>query len=154
MWVSPLCSMAPAEVLLFGMALSTHYTGPALPSVTNTYQNAPRSQVQHHHSTCACSFCKPSSPLLHSPYPCPQPRTSDSVCSIPLQEYTNYHFDVQPCALRGALERFSQFFVSPLLRPDALEREVCAVDSEFFDVLQSDHARQCQMLCHTVSRYS
>ena len=48
-----------------------------------------------------------------------------------VQEYTNYHFDVKPDALFGALERFAQFFVSPLVKADALEREVQAVDSEF-----------------------
>ena len=47
------------------------------------------------------------------------------------QEYTNYHFDVKPEALRGALERFSQFFIAPLCKADALEREVNAVHNEF-----------------------
>ncbi len=47
------------------------------------------------------------------------------------QEYTNYHFDCKPDALRGGLERFSQFFIAPLCKADALEREVCAVDNEF-----------------------
>ena len=68
-----------------------------------------------------------------------------------LQEYTNFHFDVQPSALRGALERFAQFFVAPLFTADALEREVQAVDSEFVGVQQSDHARLSQLMCHTVS---
>ena len=40
-------------------------------------------------------------------------------------EYTNYHFDVEPGALRGALERFSAFFKCPLCLESALEREVC-----------------------------
>ena len=48
-----------------------------------------------------------------------------------LQEYTNYHFDVAGEALQGALDRFAQFFVDPLCKADALEREVMAVDSEF-----------------------
>ena len=34
-------------------------------------------------------------------------------------------------ALQGALDRFAQFFVDPLCKADALEREVMAVDSEF-----------------------
>lgn len=33
----------------------------------------------------------------------------------------------------------------------ALEREVQAVDSEFSGVLQSDHSRLAQLMCHTVS---
>ncbi len=47
------------------------------------------------------------------------------------QEYTNYQFDCKPAALFGALERFAQFFVAPLCKADALEREVNAVDNEF-----------------------
>lgn len=48
-----------------------------------------------------------------------------------LQEHTNYHFGVRPEALLGALDRFAQFFVAPLCKADALEREVQAVDNEF-----------------------
>lgn len=39
-------------------------------------------------------------------------------------EYTNFHFDVEPGALRPALERFSAFFREPLFLDSALEREV------------------------------
>lgn len=48
-----------------------------------------------------------------------------------MQEFTNYHFDVKPNALYGALDRFAQFFIDPLCKADALEREVMAVDNEF-----------------------
>jgi nardilysin len=48
---------------------------------------------------------------------------------------------VRPAALRGALERFAAFFAAPLIKKDALEREVRAVDSEFKSALQSDAAR-------------
>jgi len=34
----------------------------------------------------------------------------------------------------------------------SLEREVQAVDSEFKGVLQSDHSRLAQLMCHTVSK--
>jgi hypothetical protein len=34
----------------------------------------------------------------------------------PTQEYTNYHFEVAPASLHGALERFAQFFVAPLFQ--------------------------------------
>ena len=47
------------------------------------------------------------------------------------QEYTNYHFDVKPEKLHGALDRFAQFFVEPLCKAEALEREVQAVNNEF-----------------------
>lgn len=52
-----------------------------------------------------------------------------------LQEHTNFYFDCKPAALRGALDRFSQFFVAPLCKADALEREVNAVDNEFSGML-------------------
>ena len=54
---------------------------------------------------------------------------SPGKCSM--QEFTNYHFDVKPNALHGALDRFAQFFIDPLCKADALEREVMAVDNEF-----------------------
>lgn len=48
---------------------------------------------------------------------------------------TNYHFDVNVDALEEALDRFSQFFVCPLISKDAVEREVKAVNSECADVM-------------------
>ena len=57
-----------------------------------------------------------------------------------LQEHTNYYFDCKPAALRGALDRFSQFFVAPLCKADALEREVNAVDNEFSGALSENCA--------------
>lgn len=35
-------------------------------------------------------------------------------CCCCCQEYTNYHFDVAPAHLEGALDRLAQFFVKPL----------------------------------------
>ncbi|KAG2448487.1 hypothetical protein HYH02_006378 [Chlamydomonas schloesseri] len=64
-------------------------------------------------------------------------------------EITNYHFEVAPPHLAGALDRFAQFFISPLCSPASLEREVLAVDSEFSQVLQDDHCRLSQIMCHT-----
>jgi hypothetical protein len=52
--------------------------------------------------------------MMHPP-PNPPPH--------PPQEYTNYHFEVAPGHLRGALERFAQFFVAPLCKQSAMERE-------------------------------
>ena len=46
------------------------------------------------------------------------------------QKMTNYQFDVWPDALRGALERFSHFFILPLCKAHALGREVNAVHNE------------------------
>ncbi|KAK7305523.1 hypothetical protein VNO77_43429 [Canavalia gladiata] len=64
-------------------------------------------------------------------------------------EYTCYHFEVKREFLKGALRRFSQFFISPLVKMEAMEREVLAVDSEFNQVLQSDACRLQQLQCHT-----
>ncbi|KDP45687.1 hypothetical protein JCGZ_17294 [Jatropha curcas] len=64
-------------------------------------------------------------------------------------EHTCYHFEVKPEFLQGALRRFSQFFVSPLVKVEAMEREVLAVDSEFNQVLQNDACRLQQLQCHT-----
>ncbi|MCL7024740.1 hypothetical protein MKW94_013598 [Papaver nudicaule] len=64
-------------------------------------------------------------------------------------EHTCYHFEVKREFLKGALKRFSQFFVSPLVKAEAMEREVLAVDSEFNQVLQNDHCRLQQLQCHT-----
>ncbi|XP_019418987.1 PREDICTED: nardilysin-like [Lupinus angustifolius] len=64
-------------------------------------------------------------------------------------EHTCYHFEVKPEFLKGALQRFSQFFISPLVKTEAMEREVLAVDSEFNQALQSDACRLQQLQCHT-----
>eukprot|EP00850_Spirogloea_muscicola_P015894 SM000125S26099 [mRNA] locus=s125:384142:392192:+ [translate_table: standard] len=64
-------------------------------------------------------------------------------------EVTCYHFDVNPKFLQPALDRFAQFFIAPLAKPEAMDREVQAVDSEFNQVQQSDSARLLQLQCHT-----
>ncbi|KAF1891133.1 hypothetical protein Lal_00001272 [Lupinus albus] len=64
-------------------------------------------------------------------------------------EHTCYHFEVKPEFLKGALQRFSQFFISPLVKTEAMDREVLAVDSEFNQALQSDACRLQQLQCHT-----
>jgi hypothetical protein len=66
----------------------------------------------------ACLPADHSQPLASSPLPLCRPQ------------------DVKPDALRPALDRFAQFFISPLVKADALEREVQAVDNEFAGVLQ------------------
>ncbi|KAL8129849.1 hypothetical protein V2J09_019004 [Rumex salicifolius] len=64
-------------------------------------------------------------------------------------EHTCYYFDVKREFLKGALKRFSQFFISPLVKSEAMDREVLAVDSEFNQVLQNDGCRLQQLQCHT-----
>ena len=60
-------------------------------------------------------------------------------------EHTNYYFDVASSALEGALDRFAQFFIAPLLKEDSLERERQAVDSEHAKNLQNDFWRIHQL---------
>lgn len=60
-------------------------------------------------------------------------------------EDTLYYFDVQHASLRGALDRFAQFFTCPLFTPEATEREMQAVDSEFAKNKQSDAWRLQQL---------
>ncbi|KAI4373362.1 hypothetical protein MLD38_011493 [Melastoma candidum] len=64
-------------------------------------------------------------------------------------EHTCYHFEVKREFLKGALERFSQFFISPLVKMEAMEREVLAVDSEFNQILQNDACRLQQLQFRT-----
>ncbi|KAL3850535.1 hypothetical protein ACJIZ3_012417 [Penstemon smallii] len=64
-------------------------------------------------------------------------------------EHTCYHFEVKREFLKGALTRFAQFFISPLVKAEAMEREVLAVDSEFNQVLQNDSCRLQQLQCYT-----
>ncbi|KAK1353121.1 Insulinase Peptidase family M16 family protein [Heracleum sosnowskyi] len=64
-------------------------------------------------------------------------------------EHTCYHFEVKPEFLEGALKRFSQFFISPLVKAEAMERELLAVDSEYNQVVQNDSCRLQQLQCHT-----
>jgi insulysin len=71
---------------------------------------------------------------------------------------TNYHFEVSakpsndeepsaanPSPLKGALDRFAQFFIEPLFLESTLDRELRAVDSENKKNLQSDQWRLHQL---------
>uniref|UniRef100_A0A915L512 Peptidase M16 N-terminal domain-containing protein n=1 Tax=Romanomermis culicivorax TaxID=13658 RepID=A0A915L512_ROMCU len=60
-------------------------------------------------------------------------------------EHTNFFFEVGPDHLDGAIDRFAQFFISPLFEKDAVEREVMAVDSEFQNYIQDDDDRLLQL---------
>lgn len=53
-------------------------------------------------------------------------------------DHTNYFFDVKPEALDEALDRFSQFFIAPLLDPNYVDREKKAVHSEYQLQLKDD----------------
>ncbi|VBB34049.1 unnamed protein product, partial [Acanthocheilonema viteae] len=60
-------------------------------------------------------------------------------------DHTNYHFDIAPEHLHGALDRFVQFFLCPQFTESATEREVRAVDSEFSNSLFNDQWRMLQV---------
>ena len=53
-------------------------------------------------------------------------------------DLTNYQFQVLPNAFAGALDRFSQFFISPLFTEKYTEREVNAVNSEYQKNIMND----------------
>lgn len=61
-------------------------------------------------------------------------------------ENTNYYFSVNKTALHGALDRFAQFFISPLFNSDCVNREINAVDSEHKKNLQQDNWRMYQLI--------
>lgn len=58
---------------------------------------------------------------------------------------TNYYFEVGHEHLEGALDRFAQFFISPLFSPSCKDREIRAVDSENKKNLQNDMWRLHQL---------
>jgi len=59
---------------------------------------------------------------------------------------TNFYFGVSPDHLEGALDRFAQFFLKPLFKESATDRELKAVDSEHSKNQQSDGWRWNQLL--------
>src|SRR5690606_8194271 len=56
-------------------------------------------------------------------------------------ENTNYYFDIDSAWLEPALDRFSQFFISPLFTQEYVDRERNAVHSEYQSGLQDDGRR-------------
>ena len=61
---------------------------------------------------------------------------------------TNFHFEISNQALLGGLDRFAQFFISPLLLENCVERELKAVDSEATKNLKLDSRRLFQVERH------
>ena len=54
------------------------------------------------------------------------------------QESTSYVFSMAEENFEGAMDRFSRFFIDPLFDPTAIEKEISAVNSEFFNTLTVD----------------
>lgn len=65
-------------------------------------------------------------------------------------EHTLFHFDIIEKNLAGALDRFAQFFISPLISLDAMEREMEAVESEFQSYSVDDDVRVSQIYCSMI----
>lgn len=57
-------------------------------------------------------------------------------------DLTNYQFQVLPNAFEGAIDRFSQFFISPLFTEEYTAREVNAVNSEHQKNIMNDNWRR------------
>ncbi|XP_077862636.1 nardilysin-like [Saccoglossus kowalevskii] len=61
-------------------------------------------------------------------------------------ERTVFHFEIPTKHFHEGLDRFAQFFISPLMKPDSSDREIEAVDSEFQMSLTSELSRKQQLL--------
>jgi len=66
-------------------------------------------------------------------------------------DHTNFFFDIQPDRFREAMDRFSQFFISPLFEAKYVDREKNAVDSEYQLGLQNDGWRGTAVLSQVVN---
>lgn len=68
-------------------------------------------------------------------------------------EFTNYQFRVDYKGLKQALDMQAWLFQAPLLRPEAMEREIKSVESEFQGNFPYDSSRLQQIMCeNTASR--
>lgn len=61
-------------------------------------------------------------------------------------EYTMFYFEIVEEHLAGAIDRFAQLFVSPLMLKDSMEREMEAVESEFQNNISDDDNRIMQLV--------
>ncbi|XP_052752043.1 nardilysin-like [Galleria mellonella] len=61
-------------------------------------------------------------------------------------EETTFYFEIQEKYLPQAMDMFSQFFVSPLMMKEAMQREREAIESEFSLAFPSDSNRKDQLL--------
>ncbi|KAK1931534.1 Nardilysin [Phytophthora citrophthora] len=64
-------------------------------------------------------------------------------------ESTRFVFDVDAAYLAPALDMFASLFVAPLLRQEAMDRELRAVESEFRRVHNNNPVRLQQIMCAT-----
>ncbi|MEQ8859343.1 MAG: insulinase family protein [Pseudomonadales bacterium] len=75
-------------------------------------------------------------------------------------DHTNYFFDIQPDEFQAAMDRFAQFFISPLFAADYVDREKNAVHSEYQMQLKADNWRAAAVMgeamnpAHPEARFS
>jgi hypothetical protein len=75
-------------------------------------------------------------------------------------EETNFYFEIDKDYLEQILDRFANFFISPLLTPASAYKEMRAVNSEYRNDISNDGWRQYQLLktmanpSHPFSRFS
>lgn len=67
-------------------------------------------------------------------------------------EHTNYFFNIKPDKLAPALDRFAQFFISPLFDERYAEREKNAVDSEYRARYKDEGRRKQDVLKQIVNQ--
>lgn len=60
-------------------------------------------------------------------------------------EFTIFYFSIDQEHLAGALDRFAQFFIAPLMLPESMQREMEAVESEFQNSVNNDAYRMNQI---------
>ncbi|XP_033115236.1 nardilysin-like, partial [Anneissia japonica] len=60
-------------------------------------------------------------------------------------ERTEFHFEIDSNFFHEGLDRFAQFFISPLMKESSTDRELETVDSEFQMRLQDDYSRKQQL---------
>lgn len=58
------------------------------------------------------------------------------------EENTNYFFDIEHASLEPALDRFAQFFISPLFDPSYVDHEKNAVNAEYLAKINDDERRE------------
>lgn len=68
-------------------------------------------------------------------------------------EHTIFYFRIGEDHLAGALDRFSQFFISPLMLPESMEREMESVESEFQNSVNDDVFRINQLFASMAHEY-
>lgn len=66
-------------------------------------------------------------------------------------EQTNFFYDIHIDAYEDSLDRFSQFFISPLFNPEWVDKERHAIESEFSLKLKDDVRRIYQVHKETVN---